>query len=42
MSERLKVANQARLIIEGSLKAIERQVEDRHQKLHLTEIDLAI
>jgi len=41
MSERLKVADQARLIVEASLKTVERQVEDQRQKLHLTEIDLA-
>ena len=40
MSEKLKVANQARLSAEAGLKTVERQVEDQHQKLHLIEIDL--
>ena len=42
MSKRLKAADQARLSAEASLKTVERQVEDQRQKLHLTEIDLAI
>ena len=41
MSEKLKTADQARLSAEVGLKTVERQVEDQHQKLHLTEIDLA-
>ena len=40
MSEKLKVADQARLSAKASLKTAERQAEDQHQKLHLTEIDL--
>ena len=41
MSEKLKAADQARLIVVAGLKTIERQAEDQHQKLYLTEIDLA-
>ena len=42
MTEKLKAADQARLSAEAGLKTVERQVENQHQKLHLTEIDLAI
>ena len=41
LSEKLKVADQARSSVEAGLKTAERQVEDQCQKLHLTEIDLA-
>ena len=41
MSEKLKAADQACLIAVAGLKTIERQAEDQHQKLYLTEIDLA-
>ena len=41
LSEKLKVADQARSSAEASLKTVERQAEDQRQKLHLTEIDLA-
>ena len=41
MSEKFKAADQARLIAVAGLKTIERQAEDQHQKLYLTEIDLA-
>ena len=41
MSEKLKVADHARLSAEADLKTVERQAEDQRQKLHLTEIDLA-
>ena len=41
MSEKLKVADHARLSAETDLKTVERQAEDQRQKLHLTEIDLA-
>ena len=35
------MADQARLSAKAGLKTAERQAEDQHQKLHLTEIDLA-
>ena len=41
MSEKLKMADHARLSAETDLKTVERQAEDQRQKLHLTEIDLA-
>ena len=41
LSEKLKEAKQARLSAEANMKTVERQAEDQHQKLHLTEIDLA-
>ena len=41
LTEKLKVADQARLSVKASLKTTERQAEDQRQKLHLTEIDLA-
>ena len=41
MSEKLKVADHARLSAKTDLKTVERQAEDQRQKLHLTEIDLA-
>ena len=40
MSEKLKAADRARLSAKAGLKTVERQAEDQHQKLHLTEIDL--
>ena len=40
--EKLKEADKARLSAEASLKTMERQAKDQCQKLHLTEIDLAI
>ena len=36
MSEKFKVADQARLSAEAGLKIVERQFEDQHHKLHLT------
>ena len=41
LSEKLKMADQARSSAEAGLKTAERQAEDQRQKLHLTEIDLA-
>ena len=41
MSEKLKEADKARLSAEAGLKTTERQMEDQHQKLHITEINLA-
>ena len=41
LSEKLKVADQARSRVKAGLKTVERQAEDQCQKLHLTEIDLA-
>ena len=40
--EKLKEADKARLSAEASLKTMERQAKDQCQKLHLTEIGLAI
>ena len=40
LTEKLKVADQARLSVEASLKTTERQAEDQRQKLHLIEINL--
>ena len=42
LSKKLKEADKACLSAEAGLKTVERQVEDQCQKLHLTEIDLAI
>ena len=42
LSEKLKLADQARSDAEVGLKTAERQVEEQRQKLHSTEIDLAI
>ena len=39
--EKLKVVDQAHSSVEAGLKTTERQAENQHQKLHLTEIDLA-
>ena len=41
LSEKLKVADQARSSAEVGLKTAERQAKEQCQKLHLTEIDLA-
>ena len=41
LSKKLKDLDKARLSVEVSLKTMERQMEDQHQKLHLTEINLA-
>ena len=41
MSEKLKMAKQARSSTESGLKTAERQAEEQRQKLHSTEIDLA-
>ena len=41
LSEKLKVADQARSRVKVGLKTVERQAEDQRQKLHLTKIDLA-
>ena len=40
LSDKLVEADKARLNAEADLKTIERQVEDQHQKLHITEIEL--
>ena len=42
MFEKLKLTDQARSSAEASLKTVERKVEEQHQKLHSTEIDLAM
>ena len=42
LSEKLKMVDQARSSAEAGLKTAERQAEEQRQKLHLTEIDLAI
>ena len=42
MAEKLEAADQACLSAEAGLKTIERHAEDQCQKLHLTEIDMAI
>ena len=42
MAKKLKVADQVHLSAEAGLKTIERHAEDQCQKLHLTEIDMAI
>ena len=42
MAKKLKVADQVHLSAEVGLKTIERHAEDQCQKLHLTEIDMAI
>ena len=41
LSKKLKEVDQACRNVEAGLKTVERQAEDQHQKLHLTEIDLA-
>ena len=41
LTEKLEEAPSARLSAEASLKTAEKQVEDRRQKLHVTEINLA-
>ena len=40
--KRLKEAQSARLSIEAGLKSVEKQAKDQRQKLHVTEINLAI
>ena len=42
LSEKLKVADQARSSAEAGLKTAERQAKDQRHKLNLTEIDLAM
>ena len=42
MFEKLKLTDQAHSSAEASLKTVERKVEEQHQKLHSTEIDLAM
>ena len=42
MSEKVKEAIQARNSAEAGLKTTKRQAEDMRQKLHVTEINLAI
>ena len=42
MAKKLKVVDQVHLSAEAGLKTIERRAEDQCQKLHLTEIDMAI
>ena len=39
--EKLKEAHLAHLSAKAGLKIVERQIKDQHQKLHVTEIDLA-
>ena len=39
--EKLKEAQSARQSVEARLKTAEKQAEDQHQKLHMTEINLA-
>ena len=41
LSEKLKEADKARQSVEAGLKTTKRQIEDQHQKLHITEINLA-
>ena len=41
LSVKLKEADKARLSAKAGLKTMERQAKDQHQKMHLTEIDLA-
>ena len=41
LSEKFKDLDKARLSAEAGLKTMERQMEDQHQKLHITEINLA-
>ena len=41
LSKKLKEEDQACRNVKVGLKTVERQAEDQHQKLHLTEIDLA-
>ena len=42
LTEKLKEAQSARLSTEAGLKTAEKQAEDQRQKLHVTEINLAI
>ena len=42
LSEKIKVADQARSSAEAGLKTAERQAKYQRQKLNLTEIDLAM
>ena len=42
LSEKLKMVDQARSSAEAGLKTAERRAKEQRQKLHLTEIDLAI
>ena len=39
--ERFKDSDKVRLSVEAGLKTMEKQMEDRHQKLYMTEINLA-
>ena len=41
LTEQLKKAHSAHLSGKAGLKTVERQIENQHQKLHVTEIDLA-
>ena len=41
LTEKLKEAQSARLRAEASFKIAEKQAEDQHQTLHVTEINLA-
>ena len=41
LSKKLKDSDKAQLSAEAGLKTMERQMEDQHQKLHITEINLA-
>ena len=41
LSEKLKETDKAQLSVKAGLKTVERQVDDQHQKLHITEINLA-
>ena len=41
MSKKFKDSDKARLSAEAGLKTMERQMEDQHQKLYMTEIILA-
>ena len=41
LTEKLKEAQSGHLSVEAGLKNAEKQVEDQHQKLHVTEINLA-
>ena len=41
LAEKVKEAIQARDSAEAGLKTMERQAEDMHQKLHVTEVNLA-
>ena len=41
LSEKMKLADQARFSAEAGLETAERQAEEQRQKLHSTKIDLA-